>query len=47
MDLFAGAIVEAPLGDGLIGPVMSCVLGNQFKRIRDGDRLVYNAYVEL
>jgi hypothetical protein len=38
VDFFAGAILEDPVVGGLIGPTMSCIVGAQFRRTRDGDR---------
>ena len=41
LDLFVGAILEEPVNDGLIGPTFSCIIGEQFKNLRDGDRFFY------
>lgn len=31
-------MVEDPVIDGLVGTTLSCIIGDQFKRTRDGDR---------
>jgi len=41
VDFFAGAILEDPVVGGMIGPSLSCVVGPQFRRTRDGDRFYY------
>uniref|UniRef100_A0A0N4ZT87 Peroxidasin n=1 Tax=Parastrongyloides trichosuri TaxID=131310 RepID=A0A0N4ZT87_PARTI len=41
IDLFVGGVVEKKLADALIGPTFSCIIGEQFKRLRDGDRFFY------
>uniref|UniRef100_A0A0N4ZC99 peroxidase n=1 Tax=Parastrongyloides trichosuri TaxID=131310 RepID=A0A0N4ZC99_PARTI len=41
VDLYVGAMLEDPVVGGLIGSTLSCIVGNQFKRSRDGDRFYY------
>uniref|UniRef100_A0A0K0FH87 peroxidase n=1 Tax=Strongyloides venezuelensis TaxID=75913 RepID=A0A0K0FH87_STRVS len=41
VDLYVGAMLEDPVVGGLIGSTLSCLVGNQFKRSRDGDRFYY------
>jgi peroxidase len=41
IDLWVGGIVEKRMPDALIGPTFSCIIGDQFRRLRDGDRFWY------
>jgi len=41
VDLFVGLNLEDPIPGGLIGPTTACLLGIQFKVLRDGDRFFY------
>jgi peroxidase len=38
LDLYVGAMVEDPVIGGLVGSTLACIIGDQFKRTRDGDR---------
>uniref|UniRef100_A0AC34GNB9 Peroxidase n=1 Tax=Panagrolaimus sp. ES5 TaxID=591445 RepID=A0AC34GNB9_9BILA len=41
IDLYVGAMVEDPVVGGLVGSTLACVIGDQFKRTRDGDRFYF------
>lgn len=40
IDIWIGAIAEPLVKRGRVGPLLACLLGQQFQRIRDGDRQV-------
>jgi len=41
IDLFIGLLGEWAVKGGLVGPVTSCIMADQFSRLRDGDRFFY------
>uniref|UniRef100_V9GWR0 Peroxidasin n=1 Tax=Lumbricus terrestris TaxID=6398 RepID=V9GWR0_LUMTE len=41
VELFAGGIAEDVVDGGRIGPTFVCIIADQFKRLRDGDRFWY------
>jgi len=41
IDLFIGGILESPSDGSLLGPTFLCIIGDQFQRIKTGDRLWY------
>ena len=41
VDLWVGAIMEKAGNDAKVGPTFRCLLADQFKKLRDGDRYFY------
>ena len=41
IDLFTGSLVERAVPGGLVGPTMACIIGTQFKKLRQCDRFWY------
>ncbi|XP_059475444.1 peroxidase-like isoform X2 [Neocloeon triangulifer] len=41
VDLFPALVAERPLRGALVGPTLACILGDQFVRLRRGDRYFY------
>jgi len=39
--LYIGGVSEKPLKDALVGPTFVCIIGDQFSRLRRGDRFFY------
>lgn len=46
IDVFVGGILEDPVPGGRVGPLFNCLLLEQFRTLRDGDRFwwVFNAF---
>lgn len=38
IDLWIGAVAEPVVPQGRVGPLLSCIIGTQFRNLRDGDR---------
>ncbi|XP_035199185.1 eosinophil peroxidase-like isoform X1 [Oxyura jamaicensis] len=38
IDLWIGAIAEPLIPQGRVGPLLACIIGTQFRNLRDGDR---------
>ncbi|XP_047738049.1 peroxidasin [Hyalella azteca] len=41
VDVWVGALLEDPVPGGRVGPLLACLLLEQFRRLRDGDRFWY------
>jgi peroxidase len=41
VELWVAGIAETPSDGGVVGPTLRCVVGEQFRRARDGDRFFY------
>ncbi|KAJ8935261.1 hypothetical protein NQ318_007071 [Aromia moschata] len=41
IDLIVGGLMETPEGDSLFGPTFSCIVADQFRRTKKGDRYFY------
>ena len=41
IDLFPGLLTETPVRPGQLGPTAECIIGDQFKRLKYGDRFWY------
>lgn len=38
IDIWVGGVAEPLVRDGRIGKLLTCLIGNQMRRARDGDR---------
>jgi len=42
IDLFVGGFLEKPHQGSMIGPIFKCIIGDQFARLKKGDRFFYD-----
>ncbi len=42
IDLYVGGFLEEPHGDSILGPTFKCIIGDQFARLKLGDRFFYD-----
>ena len=45
IDLWVGGLAEQHVRGALVGPTYRAILGDQFRRLRDGDRFWYESYL--
>merc|ERR1719431_1443600 len=46
IDLYVGGFLEAAHEDSILGPVFKCIIGDQFARLKKGDRYFYDLGVD-
>jgi len=47
IDLYVGGFLEAAHEDSILGPVFKCIIGDQFARLKKGDRFFYDLQSDL
>ena len=46
VDLYLGGFLEAAHEDSILGPVFKCIIGDQFARLKKGDKFFYDLGVD-
>ena len=46
VDLYVGGFLEAAHEDSILGPVFKCIIGDQFARLKKGDRFFHDLGVD-
>ena len=46
VDLYLGGFLEARHEDSILGPVFKCIIGDQFARLKKGDKFFYDLGVD-
>jgi peroxidase len=46
VDLYVGGFLETPHEDSILGPIFKCLIGDQFARLKKGDRFFYDLGVD-
>ena len=46
-DLYVGGLLESQVGTGAMGPTFGCLIAEQFKQLRSGDRFWYENQSEV
>uniref|UniRef100_A0A8C5R0H6 Myeloperoxidase n=1 Tax=Leptobrachium leishanense TaxID=445787 RepID=A0A8C5R0H6_9ANUR len=47
IDIWTGAVAEPLVSNGRVGQLLACLIGDQFRRSRDGDRFYYERPTEF